>query len=188
MVDDLPSHDLRGPLSRAIELLGAEALAPARKWAVTPGHPLRWSAYRVVAAHGDDSDVPALVAGWDWLDTQEDDRCGYDTLATGLARIGGPEAQAVVPRLRRAWHSPHSCERAAYLRALQVLDGDYVWRFLTEGLWDCESDVRTIAAGHAPLDPVVRRQLAALRADPAETPEVRTAAGRRLAGVNTSAL
>ncbi|MEK8107288.1 hypothetical protein NKG94_22840 [Micromonospora sp. M12] len=56
-----------------------------------------WTAYLVLAKHGDDSDVPALLAGWDWLDRRTDDRCGYDDLAVGIARIGGRAARAVVP-------------------------------------------------------------------------------------------
>jgi hypothetical protein len=152
-----------------------------RPWLATPPvHPMVWTAYVVLAEHGDATDLPALFAGWDWLDRRGHDRCGYDDLAAGLARIGGPAARAAVPRLHRAWSGPHTYERAAYLRAATALDPDAAHRLLVEGLWDCESNVRRFAAEHAPLDDMTRDQLRCLRDDPVETPEVRAIAARRL--------
>ncbi|WP_141725298.1 hypothetical protein [Micromonospora pallida] len=101
-------------------------------------------------------------------------------LAEGIARIGGPAAQTAAPRLRRAWFSPHTFERAAYLRAVTALDPGNTDSLLTEGLWDCESDVRQFAAEHVPLDDSTRKQLSYLRDDPMETPEVRATAAARL--------
>jgi hypothetical protein len=141
-----------------------------------------WTAYRVLAEHGDEGDLPALLAGWDWLDGRPGDLCGFMDLATGIARIGGPAAHEAVPRLRQVWYSPHSYERAAYLRAITVLDSDGAHRLLAEGLWDCESDVRRFAAEHVPLDDMTRDQLRYLHLDPIETPEVRATAGDRLSG------
>jgi Universal stress protein family len=60
------------------------------------------------------------------LDERTDDMCGYDRLFDGLARIGGADARAELPRLRQLWASPHSYERAAYLRARLALDPDDV--------------------------------------------------------------
>ncbi|GAA0573468.1 hypothetical protein GCM10010172_67660 [Paractinoplanes ferrugineus] len=180
MLDALAVDDLYFPVGRAVTLLGAQALPVARLWASVPGHPMRWSGYRALAAHGDDSDVPALLAGWDWLDSRPDDLCGYDELATGLAHIGGDSVRAVVPRLRRLWGSPHTYERAAYLRALLVLDLERVHLPLAEGLWDCEADVRQLAAEMAPLEPEVEARLAVLRDDKMETTQVRAAARARL--------
>lgn len=181
VADELPANELRGQLGRAIRMLGAQAVPLARAWATPAAHPMVWTAYLVLAEHGDDSDLPALVAGWDWLDRRTGDLCGYDALATGIARIGGPAAQAAVPRLRRAWFTPHTYERAAYLRAVTLLDPDGANRFLAEGVWDCESDVRQFAATHAPLDELTRDRLGYLRDDPMETPDVRAAAAARLA-------
>lgn len=181
----LPPADLRGPFGRtlgaALEDLGTAAVPLARAWAAQPGHPMAWRAATILAGHGDGSDVPALLDAWAWRDRREDDLCGYDLLAEGLARIGGPGARAVLPKLRRAWFSPHSYERAAYLRAVHVLDPSVSGSPLTEGLWDCESDVRRYAAEHAPLSPMVRDRLGGLRDDPLETAEVRAAAAGRLA-------
>lgn len=180
IVDELPVTELHAPLGRAIRMLGPQALPLARAWAAPPIHPMIWTACLVLAKHGDDSDLPALLAGWDWLDRRTDDRCGYHDLAEGIARIGGPAAQAAVPRLRRAWFSPHTFERAAYLRAVTALDPGNTDSLLTEGLWDCESDVRQFAAEHTPLDDMTRKQLSYLRDDPMETPEVRATAAARL--------
>ncbi|MFI7211494.1 hypothetical protein ACIBP4_11655 [Micromonospora maritima] len=180
VVDELPVPELHGPLSRAVGLLGPLALPLARAWAAPPVHPMVWTAYLVLARHGDESDLPALLAAWDWLDRRTDDLCGYDALAEGVARIGGPAARAVVPRLRRAWFSPHTFERAAYLRAVVALAPGDTDPLLFEGLWDCESDVRRFAAEHAPLDDATRPRLSRLRDDPMETPEVRAAAAARL--------
>ncbi|BCJ50587.1 hypothetical protein Asp14428_20620 [Actinoplanes sp. NBRC 14428] len=130
----------------------------------------------MLAAHGDESDVPALLAGWDDLAG----RCGYQDLAAGLARIGGPAAREGVDRLHAAWLGPHSAERAACLRALLVLDPAGSGELLVEGLWDCESDVRELAAAHASPGRPVRDRLAELSGDPIETPGVRAAAAARL--------
>ncbi|MBL7260013.1 HEAT repeat domain-containing protein [Paractinoplanes lichenicola] len=154
------------------------ALPTARDWAATPGHPMRWRAQRVLAEHGDETDVPALIEAWDWLDSRPEDLCGYDEIATGLARLG---AREVLPRLRELWFSPHSYERASYLRAERILDPERVRPRLVEGLWDCEADVRELAAEHAPLEPRVVERLAELKDDPMEDERVRDAA--RLRGV-----
>ncbi|MBF9128206.1 hypothetical protein I0C86_04240 [Plantactinospora sp. S1510] len=179
VVEHLSYAELHGPLGAALRRLGSAALPTARRWAST-GHPLVWTAYQVLAAHGDGSDVPALLAGMDWLDHRVDDRCGYNDLADGLARIGGPAAASAVPLLRRLWHSPHSYERASYLRALVALDPAGAARHLAEGLWDCESEVRLLAAARAPLDDLTRERLRYLRDDPIETAEVRATAAARL--------
>ncbi|WP_127508793.1 hypothetical protein [Actinoplanes solisilvae] len=163
-------------MSCALSLLGPQALPTARRWAATPQHPMRWSAQRLLAAHGDETDVPALLTAWDWLDSRPENRCGYDTLATGLARIGGDDARTIVPRLHRLWFSPHSYERAAYLRAALALDPEHVAPRLFEGLWDCEADVRRVAAENAELT----ERLAFLEADPMEDEEVRASARARL--------
>lgn len=180
VADELPAAELHGQFGRAVRMLGAQAVPLARAWAEPPVHPMIWTACLVLAEHGDDSDLPALLAGWDWLDRRTGDLCGYNNLADGIARIGGPAAQAAVPRLRRAWFTPHTFERAAYLRAITALDRSGADRLLVEGLWDCERDVRQFAAAHAPLDEMTLNQLRHLRDDLMETAEVRAAAAARL--------
>ncbi|MCU7731157.1 hypothetical protein ODJ79_46235 [Actinoplanes sp. KI2] len=168
------------PLGMALDRLGPHAVPVARRWTADPDDPLRWTAFRLLAAHGDATDAPLLVAGLDWLDSRADDRCGYDELVTGLARIGGPAAATALPRLRRLWFSPHSYERPAYLRALVALDPAGAERLVVEGLWDCETDVRLLAAERAPLTDRTRERLRYLRDDPIEAQNVRAVAAARL--------
>ncbi|MEV8504613.1 hypothetical protein AB0368_07250 [Actinoplanes sp. NPDC051475] len=167
-------------LGLTLARLGTDAVPAARVWAATPDHPLLWTAFRLLAAHGDDSDAPAVVAGLDWLDNRPEDLCGYDELIGALARIGGSTATAAVPRLRRLWYSPHSYERPAYLQALVALDPTGAERFLVEGLWDCETKVRLLAAQRAPLTDMTRERLHYLRDDPIENADVRAATSARL--------
>jgi hypothetical protein len=71
-------------------------------------------------------------------------------------------------------------ERAAYLKALVTLDPAGAQRKVIEGLWDCEADVRLVAAQRTPLDDQTRKRLQYLHDDPMETAEVRAAATNRL--------
>ncbi|MFD0534246.1 hypothetical protein ACFQY7_11210 [Actinomadura luteofluorescens] len=76
---------------------------------------------------------------------------------------------------------PHTYERAAVLKALVAFApaGEPPWQLL-EGLWDCEANVRELAAAHVQLTGTTRARLRYLRDDPMETPEVRGAAAQRL--------
>jgi hypothetical protein len=163
-----------GPIGRALVPLGAAAVPSARRWATKEG-PLRSAAVSVLAQHGDDSDVPLLLAEVEAVDQH----CGYDELVLGLARIGYPGLPDI---LRRIWLTPHSYERAAYLRAYLMIDPAGAEEWLVEGLWDCEEGVRELAVAHVPLAAEVRRRLKYLRDDPMEEPGVRGAAAARLAG------
>ncbi|MEU7905489.1 hypothetical protein [Actinoplanes sp. NPDC049118] len=97
LVEDLAGDRAAGPLNGVVDSLGALAVPAARRWIRTAEHPLAWAGLRLLAAHGDVTDAPALVAGLDWLDARPGDRCGYGHLACGLARIGGPAAAAALP-------------------------------------------------------------------------------------------
>ncbi|WP_432827027.1 hypothetical protein [Dactylosporangium sp. CA-092794] len=162
------------------EGLSAEALPAARHAATDPSSGAYWRGLCVLAEHGDESDGPALLAGLEWLDRRPDDLCGYDRLVDGLARVGGDAARRALPRIRSLWFSPHSYERAAYLRARLALEPAACAGALSEGLFDCEPDVRLLAVRHVPLDGKLERRLTYLRDDPIETPEVRLAAAERL--------
>ena len=86
-----------GHLQDALAPLGADVLPAARRWARSGGR-WCWDGFQLVAKHGDRSDVPLLLDGIAWLDSRPDDRCGYDRLVDGLARIGAP-GSAGVPKL-----------------------------------------------------------------------------------------
>ncbi|MER7674180.1 hypothetical protein ABTY61_37765 [Kitasatospora sp. NPDC096128] len=135
-----------------------------------------------LAEHDEEQDVPALVAELerDWAARTW---CGPLHLARGLTRFG-PKAGEAVSLLRRFWlHTPHSYERAAYLEALAAAGSAGMPQAYTESLWDCEADARLLGVRHAPDAPHVRARLAYLLDDPIEVPEVRNAAGERLAGL-----
>ncbi|WP_432988674.1 hypothetical protein [Dactylosporangium sp. CA-233914] len=174
-VDELldEAECLAGPAS--------ESLPAARRAAADPTSGEYWRGLCVLAEHGAESDGPALLAGLEWLDRRPDDMCGYDRLVDGLARVGGDAARRALPRIRSLWFSPHSYERATYLRARLTLEPDACAGALTEGLWDCEADVRLLAVRHVSLDAKLERRMEYLRDDPIETPEVRAAAAERLA-------
>lgn len=169
-----------------LRALGPRVIPPARSWAAGPDHPLCHDAPHLLAAHGDEQDIPVLVAAIDQL---VDDWCGYDALTEGLARIlanSPPDAHPhtrtmLVRRLR--WltaASPHSYERASYLRSLLLLDPQRTTAVLPVHLLDCEPQVRLLAAQHTPLTDDARRWLTELCDDPIEEEEIRSVAAERL--------
>ncbi|MFE3859994.1 hypothetical protein ACFXPT_06130 [Streptomyces goshikiensis] len=167
-------------LRRAVDRLGALAVPAARGWAVDGREWLARLGADVLADHPEPEAIPGLVAE---LAEQWKARawCGPDTTAKRLARFG-PEAAAAVPVLWRYWrHTPHSYERAAYLRALAAIDPSGLDDAYSESLWDCEERVRLLAIVSAPRCPQTLHRIAVLRDDPMETREVRAAARARLA-------
>ncbi|MET9604129.1 hypothetical protein ABZZ17_03575 [Streptomyces sp. NPDC006512] len=183
LVPSLGTPDGRRPLPllrRAVDRLGALAVPAARGWA-EDGRP--WLARLgadVLADHPGPEALPGLVAE---LAGQWEARawCGPDTTAGRLARFG-PRAAAAAPVLWRFWHStPHSYERADYLEALAAIDPSGLDDAYTESLWDCEERARLLGIASAPDRPQALRRIRGLRDDPMETPEVRAAAGARLA-------
>lgn len=98
----------------------------------------------MVAAHGDQSDAPAIL---EWFDAAVDtgEWCDTEDLAAGLARL---EHQPALPPLHRAWAlTPHSTARLDYLRALIDLDSPELTEHLDEATQDCEDDDRDLAHG-----------------------------------------
>ncbi|MGW2376628.1 hypothetical protein [Kitasatospora sp. NPDC001683] len=185
LVPSLGTADGGYPLPRlpgVIRKLDALAMPAAREWAASKARWLAWEGLAVLAEHGEEQDVPTLVAELeqDWVDRVW---CGPDRMARGLARFG-PGAAEAVSLLRRFWlWTPHSYERAAYLEALAAMGSAGMDQAYTESLWDCEADARLLGVEHAPDGPEVRRRLAYLRDDPIEEPEVKNAAEARLAGL-----
>lgn len=168
----------------ALRALGPLIAPSARGWAADPDHPLFRDAPHLLAEHADEQDIPVLLAA---LDRLADEWCGYDRLTEGLARIlaGSPPAAhagtraRLVRRLRwLAIASPHSYERASYLRSLLLLDRQRTLDILPTYLLDCEPEVRLLAAQHTPLTDDARIWLTELRDDPIEEKEARNAAAQ----------
>lgn len=170
-------------LGRAVARLGALAVPAAREWAQDERPWLSWTGIQVLAERGEAQDVPVLTAD---LQKQWEQRCwcGPALIAEGLARHG-TEATDAVPLLRKYWVcTPHSYERTAYLKALAAIDPAGLEPAYVESLWDCEPATRLLGIASAPDEPFVRKQIAALAADPMEEPEVREAAKARTADLS----
>ncbi|WP_459647900.1 hypothetical protein [Kitasatospora sp. Ki12] len=180
-------EETRWRATRVLELLVLAGSEEAR--AALPGYvpgedrpTMRRPVEKVDPDHGDESDVPALIAALEqqWVD---ESWCGADTLARGLGRFG-PAAADAISLLRRFWlHTPHSYERPDYLTALDALGSPGMAEAYTESLWDCEARARLLGVERAPDRPHVRDRLACLQDDPMEEPEVRAAARERLAAL-----
>ncbi|WP_030301787.1 hypothetical protein [Streptomyces katrae] len=183
LVPSLGTPDGRRPLPllwRAVKRLGVLAVPAAREWALDNREWLAQLGAEVLSDHPGPEALPGLVTE---LADQWKARawCGPDTTARRLARFG-PEAADAVPVLWRYWrHTPHSYERADYLMALAVIDPSGLDDAYTESLWDCEERARLLGIASAPHHPQTLHRIAVLRDDPMETPEVRAAAGARLA-------
>ncbi|MER8233153.1 hypothetical protein [Streptomyces sp. NPDC094049] len=183
LVPSLGTRDGRRPLPllrRAVSRLGDLAVPAARGWAVDGREWLARLGADVLADHPGPEALPGLVAelAEQW---EAQAWCGPDTTAKRLARFG-PEAADAVPVLWRYWrHTPHSYERADYLEALAAIDPSGLDNAYIESLWDCEERARLLAIASAPRRPQTLHRIAVLRDDPMETPEVRAAAGARLA-------
>ncbi|MFJ7586716.1 hypothetical protein ACIQZO_04815 [Streptomyces sp. NPDC097617] len=165
---------------RAVNRLGPLAVPAARGWAVDEREWLARLGTDVLADHPGPEALPGLVAELadQW---QARSWCGPDVTAKRLARFG-PEAAEAAPVLWAYWlHTPHSYERADYLRALAAIDPTGLDDAYTESLWDCEERARLPGIASAPRRPQTTERIAALRDDPMECPEVRAAAGARLA-------
>ncbi|MFD4654376.1 hypothetical protein ACFWP2_01975 [Kitasatospora sp. NPDC058444] len=184
LVPELGAADGTRPLpllGRAVDRLAEQAVPAAREWAASEQAWLAGIGFGVLAAHGDEGDIPVLVAELErcWV---ERSWCGPDDLARGLARFG-PKAADAVSLLRRFWLcTPHSYERADYLEALVAMGAAGTAEAFAESLWDCEAGARLLGVAHAPDRPEVWARLACLRDDPMEEPQVREAAGARLVG------
>ncbi|MFJ7265542.1 hypothetical protein ACIQV3_02540 [Streptomyces sp. NPDC099050] len=188
LVPSLGTADGRRPLPRlrrAVERLGPRAVPAAREWASDEREWLSSMGKDVLADHPGPEALPGLLAelSEQW---RNEDWCGPDVTANRLALFGTAAAEAA-PVLRRLWlHTPHSYERADYLRALAAIDPSNLDTTRTESLWDCEERTRLLGIAHAPDHPETRERIATLRDDPMETTEVRAAARARLADAATS--
>ncbi|MEW1903688.1 MULTISPECIES: hypothetical protein [unclassified Streptomyces] len=187
LIPSLGTSDGRRPLprlGRAVERLGTAAVPAARDWARDENPWLARLGAGVLADHPGPGELPGLVRE---LAEQWATRtwCGPDRTARRLA-LFGPDAADAVPHLWRFWlHTPHSYERAAYLRALTAIDGDGLDSAYTESLWDCEETARLLGIASAPANPETLDRVALLRDDPMETPEVHAAARARLRQTGT---
>jgi hypothetical protein len=162
---------------RALRDYGSAALPRARAWAAR-GSACSDVGIDIVAKHGTQQDIPLLLDDLDRALSQEN----WGAAASPAEGLGRLRAGAAVPVLERTWdESPYAYLRPRLLTALMRTAPHTGESFATEGLWDCEEDVRRTAAGAAPLDDATTVRLRRLRRDPAEDSRVVAAAAARLA-------
>lgn len=164
VLDLVEDPSLRNPAgwlpgaSAALEHLGTDAVSRARGW-VSGSPPLAELGIKVLAAHGDHTDIPALMAALTRAFDNADLWCAAERPAEGLGRLRVAEA---APLLIAAWettvHSygrkafltalhdcaPHAAEAAEFVKAVEAIKA-----IAEEGLDDCESGVREVVRGMA---------------------------------------
>ncbi|HEY7488313.1 MAG TPA: hypothetical protein VH912_27975 [Streptosporangiaceae bacterium] len=161
---------------KALRDYGSAALPRARAWAAS-GAAISDVGIDIVARHGTQQDIPLLLDDLDRAYTQGN----WGAAANPAEGLGRLRAGAAVPLLQRTWdESAYAYLRPRLLTALTRTAPHTGESFATEGLWDCEEDVRRIAVGAAPLDDVTTVRLRRLRRDAAEDPRVVAAATTRL--------
>lgn len=165
-------------MPQALHRLGTAALPRARVWLTGDGT-LAELGVRVLAEHGDDSDVPALLSALRH-DLDDGNWCSAEIPARGLGRL---HARHAADDLAAAWdNTTHSLAREAFLDGLRGCDPEIAEPFAEEGLWDCEPSVQQFACATATDNGNVRSRLGELADDPL-TPEVHDAASTRLAAL-----
>lgn len=167
----------RGAVCRAVRDLGPLALPRARAW-VRRQTGCEDLGIGILARFGTHQDSPALLAYLDDAVVKE----AWGAAASPIEGLGRLRAGEAVPLLKTAWtESAYSYLRPRLLTALLRTAPHTAEAFAIEGLWDCEDDVRQIAAEASPMTEHTRLRLERLRADSAEDPTVWSAAGTRLA-------
>lgn len=166
----------RGAVCRAIRDLGALALPRARIWTARPSGCFDIG-IDVLARYGTAQDVPALL---DDLETALTER-NWGAAASPAEGLGRLRSGAAVPLLDSAWtESEYSYLRPRVLTALIRTAPHTAETYASEGLWDCEEDVRRTAVTMAPPSEQNLLRIRRLHGCTAEEPEVRSAAAARL--------
>lgn len=176
----LPERPSRwsGVVCRALRDYGSEAVPRARAW-VTARNGCEEAGIRILSKYGTPQDIPVL------MDRLEHDLGAGDwrTAVGPVEGLGRLRAGAAVPLLKSCWtETGYAYLRPRLLTALLRTAPHTAEAYATEGLWDCEEDVRRIAAATAPIDARTTVRLRRLRACTAEEQAVKTAAEQRLGG------
>jgi hypothetical protein len=164
-----------GAVCHAIRDLGALAVPRARIWTAR-----RSSCFdvgiSVLARHGTEQDVPALLSD---LDTALAER-NWGAAASPIEGLGRLRSGVAVPLLKTTWaESEYAYLRPRLLTALARTAPHTSEAYATEGLWDCEEDVRRAAVATAPPSDDNLLRIRRLRGCAAEDAEVRSAAALR---------
>ncbi|MGC5015130.1 hypothetical protein ACLQ2R_30580 [Streptosporangium sp. DT93] len=160
-----------------IDSLGEKLLPMARAWVAKPNIGMEHG-YRILAKHGTLGDAPALVDGVTAIVQNDKWPRSLFALVDALTRLPVLDS---LPILGEAWRTTRiSSLRRQILEAIHRIDPSSAAPYAEEGLWDCESMTRRLAATLTPLHDVTLERLALLRDDPAEDLDVQDAAAERL--------
>jgi hypothetical protein len=167
---------LGGALCRALREYGSAALPRARRWARSHSG-CEGIAVCILSKYGTQEDIPLLMTELETAVERQD----WGAAASPVEGLGRLRAGVAVALLKSAWtDSAYSYLRPRVLTALTRTAPHTAESYTVEGLWDCEDDVRRVAAVTAPFTEDTRLRLHRLHADPAEEPHVRAAAADRL--------
>jgi hypothetical protein len=165
-----------GAVSRAIRDLGEVAVPRARVW-TTHRTGCFDIGIAVLARHGTEEDVPALL---DDLRAALRER-NWGAAAGPAEGLGRLRSGSSVPLLKRVWaETEYAYLRPRLLGALIRTAPHTAESYATEGLWDCEEEVRQAAVAIAPPHRDNLLRIRRLRGCAAEDPDVRSAAALRL--------
>jgi hypothetical protein len=108
------------------------------------------------------------------------DEGAWSAMCSAIDGVGRLQTSAAEPHLVRVWAETHySYGRQRAFDALRNLGSAALEEIATEGLWDCESDVRLGAIASAPASALTRERIAHLAADQLEDDSIRAAAQAR---------
>lgn len=142
LVEDPSLRNAAGYLpgsGKALGDLGTAAVPRARGW-LSGDESMRRLGVGVLAASGDHTDVPVLMAALRLAFEDDDEWCAAESPAEGLGRLQVAEA---APLLLEAWErTVHSYARGSFLNAMQGCAPQLAETLADEGLDDCESAVR----------------------------------------------
>jgi len=175
---------IRGRIRRALEALPAEATLPlARAWRSSRTHALRVAADRLLTLHATAEDLP-------WIRRQlrlpVSDRRVYRVCSVleMLARLGGAGSFDEILPVYRSF--PYSYGRRFAVQALRTTDPEFPTTVAFEALWDCEPEIRGLAAESITgALPCAKDRLTEIAGDHQEDQEVRKAVMARL-GLTTA--
>lgn len=152
-----------------------DVLPLARHWCAERTD-CRHDGVRILSERGSGYDAHYLL---DYLQECLDEGA-WSAMCSAIDGVGRLQTRAAEPHLLRIWEATqYSYGRRCAFDALRNLGSDALEEIATEGLWDCESDVRLGAIATGPSSVITRGRIARLAADQLEDDSVRAAAQAR---------
>jgi hypothetical protein len=188
---EILAHDLRDGVRPAasrpfmrralLALPYARTRQLAREWLESDQTSRRRAASSLLEAHAISDDVPTIreYLRREGLDSSTSDMFVVCHLVTALARH--PDRGAYEELIPIFYEIPYSYGRRHVADALRATDPAFPHVLAAECLWDCEPEVRALAATHVERrNPMITARLRAIASDWAEDPDTRSVAQSRL--------